>query len=257
MQHRIKALILAVWALMLVLAPPMSKAYAEDCINERAIFWGATSSNGNWKADTHGTRNVIRWSDRTLDTFCGAGTDLAWSTAHFALSIPNLQQVEVGWSEQWNTFKTQHVRFWFVEWQNGSNCCAFYDEQPFDTAHKACTPPAFGGYVVFRVTNTPIGTSNYNFDVSCDGGSTWHVLDTIQNTLDDNGTPFVETGRRGDTTGESDDQQNLQWKDVNNQWNPWYSAKCSTDGATDWNGNVYSQNPVYWQTLPAPQGQSC
>ncbi len=158
MRRRIFAVLLIVTAVSTILVVvPSQPAFADDCQTEHAIFWGDYSTT-DWKWDTHGTRDSIRLSNRSLDGLCPTNIDLAWSTTHMTLNNVPYEQIELGWAEQ-SIGSGETAYYWFTEWQQG-NSFPHRVEKLFNSSTGACNP-TLGGYVLMKVNNYPLGTTNW------------------------------------------------------------------------------------------------
>lgn len=232
-RKRTPTLLTASTLLAVALLPSPAGVAQAVCDLKEQVFW-SDHPGTDWRLNAEGSTNDIKYHLRDNNPNC-AGT-LMWSTSHIIGGGSWGDWMEVGWKFHVSCGITcvPQNSFWFSEW--GID----YTRRGGLQAPYPC-----GGLDVFhswRASNVS-GTTDWKLSVNC--GSTWRVLDEANNAGFGRGTPTGETGRRGgESTGMSDIQRDLRWKQLDGDWVGWADPRCVHDNASQLGGRRGFRNPV-------------
>ena len=225
-----------------------SIASADACGNEENVFWGAETApkSGTWQLG-HGALGWMLTTARDLNQNCGAYNQ-AVSTTHEDLGgAVSGNQVETGWAAGcqlvFGVCSGGPDQFqWFTELQLVGN--------PIIQSHSSTWPCAFAGagnYMIWSVKNNPSGSTTWALHTNCQDGTGPQLLHSYSSTGYQKGFSETETVRFGGTaTGMSDDQKNLNWLDINGNYQTWKAMACSfgdsVNYTSNWKGEKVSAN---------------
>jgi len=221
---------------MVAIVVTPTPSFADVCDVKEHIFW-TDEPGSSFRLNAYGSSNDIRFVYRDLNQSCSDAKSDAWSTSHIRLGGVTGDWVEVGWK-----VLVDRGTFWFSEAAIG------FLPAGGNQGVYPCDDVT-GLFARWRVTNV-LGTNTWNLRVNCLGnpGSADILLHSIGGMGTDHGYPVAEVGRRGGvTTGMSDRQRNLQWKNSTGVWNNWVDPSCGSDDASNWEGR--QDSPTEYHTI--------
>lgn len=208
------------------------------CNPEHQIFWGNRATSGSW-SNNHGASEWITLIKRDLDPAC-TNHGVAWSTVNVGPGADTGTWAEVGFSEKLRSDGTRYLT-WFSEAGLGGNSGPI-NEHTWTSTSGPCDPFPYDTSILgFRVQEQ-LGTSNWDFYITCGGGDTWHHVAVLNSIGFSTGTPRGETGRRvngGNATGMADSRINLKYFDNSGSLVDWQNPDCLLDnfGDNNWQGH--------------------